>query len=63
MMLKWRSYTCRYGHRHMECRYIHKYTANSAVLSFTLMGNLLFAEPFSAPMTVLQMCLVLVNMC
>ena len=46
------------GHRHIECRYIYKYTAISAVLSFTLMGNLLFAGLFSAPMGVLWMYLI-----
>ena len=39
IMLTWHRYTRRYGHRHIECRYIYKYTAISPVLSFTLMGK------------------------
>ena len=57
-MLTWNRYTCRYGRGHIECRYSHKYTAISAVLSFILMGNLLFAGLVSVPMVVLQMYLI-----
>ena len=32
-MLTWHRYTCEYGHRHIKCRYIHKHTSISAVLS------------------------------
>ena len=53
MMLMWHRYTCGYGHRHIEWGYIHKYTAISPVLSFTLMVNILFASVLSAPMVVL----------